>query len=27
LPEKPDYHRANDYLVKARRLAMSEELP
>ncbi len=27
LPEKPDYHRANDYLVKARRLAMSEALP
>ncbi len=27
LPEKPDYHRANDYLVKARRLAMLEELP
>lgn len=27
LPEKPDYHRANDYLIKARRLAMSEELP
>ena len=27
LPEKPDYDRANDYLVKARRLAMSKELP
>lgn len=27
LPEKPDYDRANDYLVKARRLALSEELP
>ncbi len=27
LPEKPDYHRVNDYLVKARRLAISEELP
>jgi hypothetical protein len=27
LPEKPDYHRANDYLVKARRLAILEELP
>jgi hypothetical protein len=27
LPEKPDYRRANEYLVKARRLAMSEELP
>jgi len=27
LPERPDYERANEYLVKARRLAMSEELP
>ncbi|MCH5375393.1 MAG: nucleotidyltransferase domain-containing protein [Planctomycetes bacterium] len=27
LPEKPDYDRVNNYLVKARQLAMSEELP
>ena len=27
LPERPDYERANEYLVKARRLAISEELP
>ena len=27
LPERPDYERANEYLVKARRLAMAEELP
>jgi uncharacterized protein len=27
LPEKPDYQRANEYLVRARRLAMSPELP
>ncbi|TWU30429.1 nucleotidyltransferase domain-containing protein [Bythopirellula polymerisocia] len=27
LPERPDYERANDFLVKARRLAVAEELP
>ncbi len=27
LPEKPNYERANEYLVKARRLALAEELP
>jgi uncharacterized protein len=27
LPERPDYERANAFLVKARRLAMAEELP
>lgn len=27
LPERPDYQRANEFLVKARRLAMAEELP
>ncbi len=27
LPARPDYERANEFLVKARRLAMSEELP
>ena len=27
LPERPDYERANAMLVKARRMAMSEELP
>ena len=27
LPERPDYERANEYLVKARRLVMAEELP
>ncbi len=27
LPERPDYERANGLLVKARRLALSEELP
>lgn len=27
LPERPDYERANNLLVKARRLAMSKELP
>lgn len=27
LPERPDYERANQYLIKARRLAMAEELP
>lgn len=27
LPERPNYEQANEYLVKARRLAMSEELP
>ena len=27
LPERPDYERANDFLVKARRMAVSEELP
>src|SRR5687767_2652686 len=27
LPERPDYERANSFLVRARRLALSEELP
>jgi predicted nucleotidyltransferase len=27
LPERPDYEKANDFLVKARRAALSEELP
>ena len=27
LPERPDYERANEFLIKARRAAMSEELP
>jgi predicted nucleotidyltransferase len=27
LPERPDYERANSYLIKARRLAMEQELP
>ena len=27
LPERPDYERANDLLIKARRLAIAEELP
>lgn len=27
LPERPNYEQANEYLIKARRLAMSEELP
>ena len=27
LPERPDYERANEFLVEARRLAVSEELP
>lgn len=27
LPERPDYERANTYLVKARRAALAEELP
>ncbi len=27
LPERPDYERANDFLVKARRAAIREELP
>jgi len=27
LPERPDYERANEFLVKARRLAVAEELP
>lgn len=27
LPERPDYERANAFLIKARRAAMSEELP
>jgi len=27
LPERPDYERANDFLVRARRLAVAEELP
>lgn len=27
LPDRPDYERANDFLIKARRLALAEELP
>lgn len=27
LPERPNYERANDFLVKARRMAVAEELP
>ena len=27
LPERPDYEKANDFLIKARRAALSEELP
>ncbi|MBN2290846.1 MAG: nucleotidyltransferase domain-containing protein [Pirellulales bacterium] len=27
LPERPDYERANDFLLKARRMAVEEELP
>ena len=27
LPERPDYERANAFLVKARRLALAEDLP
>ena len=27
LPERPDYERANAFLLKARRLAVAEELP
>jgi hypothetical protein len=27
LPERPDYERVNDFLMKARRLAVAEELP
>ena len=27
LPERPNYERANEFLIKARRLAMEEELP
>jgi hypothetical protein len=27
LPERPDYNRANALLIKARRLALAEELP
>jgi uncharacterized protein len=27
LPDRPDYERANAFLVKARRAALSEELP
>jgi hypothetical protein len=27
LPERPDYERANEFLVKARRLAVAEGLP
>ena len=27
LPDRPDYERANDFLVKARRLALEEGLP
>ena len=27
LPERPDYERANEFLVRARRLAVAEGLP
>jgi hypothetical protein len=27
LPERPDYERANSFLIRARRAALSEELP
>ncbi len=27
LPERPDYERANEFLIKARRMAIAEELP
>ena len=27
LPERPDYERANDFLIEARRSAVSENLP
>jgi uncharacterized protein len=27
LPERPDYERVNEFLVRARRLAVAEELP
>ena len=27
LPERPDYERANAFLIEARRLAVSESLP
>ena len=27
LPERPDYEQANEFLLKARRLAVAEELP
>ena len=27
LPERPDYERTNDFLVRARRLAIEEALP
>jgi len=27
LPERPDYEKANDFLIKARQAALSEELP
>jgi hypothetical protein len=27
LPDRPDYEKANEFLVKARRAAQSEELP
>ena len=27
LPERPDYERANEFLVKARRMALSDEMP
>jgi hypothetical protein len=27
LPERPDYERANEFLVRARRLAVAEDLP
>ena len=27
LPERPDYKKANDFLIQARRAALSEELP
>ena len=27
LPERPDYERSNDFLIRARRKSMSNELP
>jgi hypothetical protein len=27
LPERPDYEKANEFLIKARRAALSEDLP